>query len=86
MNSCWKSTHILANQDANELVSSYESIWIYLALRHLLTNGSSAVNGCRQNESPNSWWKHHNNPQVTHTTLVRQLTSYEMMFVKQIHH
>ncbi len=22
---------------------------------HLLTNGSSAVNGCRQNESPNSW-------------------------------
>ncbi len=20
------------------------------------------VNGCRQNESPNSWLKHHNNP------------------------
>ncbi len=25
-----------------------------VALYHLLTNGSSAVNGCRQNESPNS--------------------------------
>ncbi len=29
-----------------------------------LTNVSSAVNGCRQNESPNSWQKHHNNLQV----------------------
>ncbi len=27
-------------------------------LHHLLTNGSSAVNGCRQNESPNSWYVH----------------------------
>ncbi len=26
-----------------------------VALLHLLTNGSHAVNGCRQNESPNSW-------------------------------
>ncbi len=26
-----------------------------LSLHHLLTNGSSTVNGCRQNESPNSW-------------------------------
>ncbi len=26
-----------------------------LAWHHLLTNGSSAVNGCRQNECPNSW-------------------------------
>uniref|UniRef100_A0A8C1YE13 LSM7 homolog, U6 small nuclear RNA and mRNA degradation associated n=1 Tax=Cyprinus carpio TaxID=7962 RepID=A0A8C1YE13_CYPCA len=25
-----------------------------VALHHLLTSGSSAVNGCRQNESPNS--------------------------------
>ncbi len=33
-----------------------------LALHHLLTIGSSAVNGCRQNESPNSWYNHHNNP------------------------
>ncbi len=30
-------------------------IWRNVALNHLLTNGSSAVNGCRQNESPNSW-------------------------------
>ncbi len=27
---------------------------INLALHHLLTSGSSAVNGCRQNDSPNS--------------------------------
>ncbi len=26
-------------------------------LRHLLTNESSAVNGYRENESPNSWLK-----------------------------
>ncbi len=24
-------------------------------IQHLLSNGSSAVNGCHQNESPNSW-------------------------------
>ncbi len=30
-------------------------IWRNLALHHLLTNGCSAVNGCRQNERPNSW-------------------------------
>ncbi len=35
--------------------SSSEQIWKNLALHHLLTNGSSAVNGCRQNESPNIW-------------------------------
>ncbi len=27
-----------------------------VALLHLLTNGSYAVNGCRQNESPKSWY------------------------------
>ncbi len=26
-----------------------------VAFHHLLSNGCSAVNGCRQNESPNSW-------------------------------
>ncbi len=31
-------------------------------LHHRLTNGSSAVNGCRQNESPNNCENHHNNP------------------------
>ncbi len=29
--------------------------WRNLALHQLLINGSSAVNGCRQNESPNNW-------------------------------
>ncbi len=31
-------------------VCFYTQIWRNLALHHLLTNGSSAVNGCRQNE------------------------------------
>ncbi len=48
-----------------------------VAFHHLLSNRSSAVNGCRQNESPNSWYKHHNNPQVIQTTPVHQLTSGE---------
>ncbi len=39
----------------DEFVSSPEQIWRNVALHLLLTNGSSAVNGCRQNESPNSW-------------------------------
>ncbi len=34
---------------------------------------SSAVNGCRQNGSPNRWWQHYNSPQVIHTTPVHQL-------------
>ncbi len=29
--------------------------WRNLALQRLFTNWSSAVNGCRQNEGPNSW-------------------------------
>ncbi len=44
---CWKCTHPQAIHDVFEFFSS--------SLHHLLTNGSSAVNGCRQNESPNSW-------------------------------
>ncbi len=43
---------IQAIQDVDEFVLD---IWKSLELHHLLTNGSSAVNGCRQNESPNSW-------------------------------
>ncbi len=41
------------------------SLFLHLrnsALHHLLSNGCSAVNGCRQNESPNSWLKHQINP------------------------
>ncbi len=45
----------LAIQDIDEFASSSEQIWWNLALHHLLTNGSSALNGCRQNEGPNSW-------------------------------
>ncbi len=53
---CWKCTNPQTIQDVDECVSSSEYIWRNLALEHLLTNGSSAVNGCRQNESPNSWY------------------------------
>ncbi len=52
MKHLWTFCHPRAIQD--EFVSSSEQIWRNLAFHHLLTNGSSAVNGCRQNESPNS--------------------------------
>ncbi len=71
---CWKIIHAIAIQHADEFVSSLKEIWTKkIALHHLFTNGSSAVNGCRQNESPNSLYKHHNNPQVIHMTHVYQL-------------
>ncbi len=38
------------HQDVN--VCSCKQIWRNLAFHHLLNNGTSAVNGCRQNESP----------------------------------
>jgi len=42
----------LGIQNVNEIVSSSEQIWRNVALHHsLITSGSSAVNGCRQNES-----------------------------------
>ncbi len=50
-----KCPHPRAIQDVDEFVSSSEQICRNVALHHLLTNRSSAVNGCRQNESPNSW-------------------------------
>ncbi len=51
----WKLAEIVlkAIQDVDEFVSSSEQIWRNLALHHLLTSVCSAVNGCRQNESPN---------------------------------
>ncbi len=52
-------------------------MWRNLVLHLLLNNGSSALNGCHQNESPNSWQKHHNNPKQIHMTPVHQLTSCE---------
>ncbi len=50
---CWKMHSVIspqAIQNVDEFVSSSEQIWRNLVLHHLLTNGSSAVNGCRQNE------------------------------------
>ncbi len=44
-----------AIQDIDEFVSLWEQIWRNVALHHLLTSVSSEVNGCRQNECPNSW-------------------------------
>ncbi len=53
MNICWIYSHSIQNVD--EFVSSWEQILRNVALHHLLTDGSSAVNGCRQNEIRNSW-------------------------------
>ncbi len=52
---CWKSTHAQAIKDVSIYLSIYlsEQIWKNLASHYLLINGSFAVNGCRQNESPN---------------------------------
>ncbi len=55
MKICLKCTQPQAIQDVDEFVSSSEQIWRNVVLLHLLSNESSAVNGCRQNESPNSW-------------------------------
>ncbi len=50
----WTCTHSQAIQDVDKFVSSLEQIWRN-AWHHLLTNGSSVLNGCHQNESPSSW-------------------------------
>ncbi len=73
---CWITYLYLVHHDLEEyFTTKNENVIIYLlsghpnlALLHLLTNGSSAVNGCRQNQSP----KLYNNPQVIHTTPVHQ--------------
>ncbi len=46
------------------IYSSSKQIWRNVLLHHLLTSGSFAANGCRQNESPNNCKKHYNNPQL----------------------
>ncbi len=43
-------THPQAIQDVDDIVCPSEQIWRNVALHHLLTSGSSAVN-----ESPNIW-------------------------------
>ncbi len=69
MKMCLKFTHLQAIQDVDEFVlldlEKFSS-----TVHLLLTSGSSAVNGCRQNESPN--------PQVIHMTPVHQLTPNEI--------
>ncbi len=50
---------------------SSEQFWRNVALHHLLTFGSSAVNGCRQNDTAD---KNINNPQVIQTSPVHLLT------------
>ncbi len=65
-----KCTYSLVIQEVAEFVSSSEQIWRNVALHHLLTSGSSGVNGCRQNESPNSWTQYIT---IIHTTPVLQL-------------
>ncbi len=55
MNICLKEQNPQVIKGVDEFVSLWEQILSNLALHHLLTNGSSAVNGCRQKESPNSW-------------------------------
>ncbi len=54
MKMCGKCT--LPQAILDEYVSSLEQIWSNWTWQHLLTNGSSAVNGCRQNESSNNWY------------------------------
>ncbi len=51
---CLKFCRPRAIQDVDKFVSSSEQIWRNVALCHLLTYGSSTVNGCRQNLSSNS--------------------------------
>ncbi len=54
MKNCWEFTHPQVNQDVWAcffIGTDLENV----ALHHLFTDVSSAVNGRRQNESPNSW-------------------------------
>ncbi len=49
MKICWKYTHLQVIQDVDEFVLFFRT-----DLYHLLTSGSYGVNGCRQNERPQS--------------------------------
>ncbi len=66
-NICGKFTFPQAILD--EYVSSHEQIWRNWTWHHFLSNGYTAVNGCRQNESSNSWHyvKHNKNTLQTVT-------------------
>ncbi len=56
-----------------------------MALNHFLINVSSAVHGCRQKDSPNSWLKYHNNLQVIQTTPSVINKSITKMFLTSNH-
>ncbi len=90
MKICWKCAYCQAIQDVDEFefVSLLEQIWRNVSLHHLLTKGSSAVNGCRQNESPNSWEskQHHNNPQHSRPSINILWSPKLRVCKKQINH
>ncbi len=51
-------------------------IGIYLEKCNIKSLGHQWIHctaGCRQNKSPNSWYKRHNNPQVIHRSPINQL-------------
>lgn len=52
----WNLTHHQAIHDVDEFV--FQQIFLNVSLHHLLTPGFPAVNGRRQNASPNSRWNH----------------------------
>ncbi len=75
----WRWTPSFAILD--KFVSS-EQIWRHLAFHHLLTNGSSAVNGCRQN-AQTADKKHHNNPHDS-SPLINILQSKKLDFPSRL--
>ncbi len=67
MKMCW---NVLSLRPFKIRMSLFlHQIWRNVALHQCLSNGCSAVNGCRQNESPNIT--------IIHTTPVHQLTYWE---------
>ncbi len=58
-------THLYFSDLLYSFLSSHIFLFFFSLLHHLLTNGSSAVNGCRQNESSTAKQKQHNNPHAS---------------------
>ncbi len=68
--------HYICLPSKNEFISSWEQNCRIVAFHHLLSNGSSAVNGCRQNESPNIT--------IIHKTLTDGLEWIIVMFLSAV--
>ncbi len=69
----WKYTQVI--QDVDEFAASSEQIWRSVASHHVLTTGSSAVNGCRQNDWVQCiclYYTYICNPPGPHTATTRQ--------------